>query len=382
MNNRNRFRYRSYQEQNRWISRQRHDDYHHNNSYHGNSQDSPHGQRTFQSNRNLYLSRNYNYKSHDTNNYQSQSKRRNYYQNRNNRNRNFNSNYNYNYNYNAHNNKNRNYRYNYNYNYNNYNYNYTNSNRYYNYTRQRQYTYRRDNYNYNSHNNNYNQRRFRNNSNYNFNKRRASNNVTKSSKPNGATATAAVIVKRTRKSKYRKVSPTVSMLKNVKQSVLIPIMDDNSGAYKILLHSDYLQLICVFLNFNELLTKFVLLSKFYYVFIKSNDSGHDYVSRKIFDTCVNHTFPNFLNDMKIKGDEFKTNVLYQRNICKLLTNWKYFVQHQKQLGAVSRSKEFPWQNIDLCNLLSCSNCSIIIYWLKRVCFMTHLNYVLRHLNTT
>ena len=119
------------------------------------------------------------------------------------------------------------------------------------------------------------------------------------------------------------------MLKNGNKNVLLPIMDDNSGGYKILLHNDYLQLICMFLNLNEWLTKFVLLSKFYYLFIKSNDrGGHGHISRKIFNTCLNHSFPNFLNGMKINGNEFETNVSYQKNIFQLLANWRYFVQYQ------------------------------------------------------
>ena len=353
--NRNRFRYRSYQEENQWISGQGRD-YHRggnrfNSNYHRNRQNHLHGQRTFQSNRSSYLSRSYT--SHHTNNYQSQTNRQNYHRNTNNRNRNYNYNSNYNYN-----NKNNNYRYNYNYNYNN-NFNRgRNTNRNYNtnryYTRQTQYPYRGDSYDSRY---NYNQRRFRNSNKFNNSKRH--------SKPK------AVIFKR--KSKYRKVNPTISMVKNGNKNVLIPIMDDNSGAYKILSHNDYLHLICMFLNLNELLTKFVLLSKFYYVFIKSNDSG--YVGRKIFNTCLNHSFPNFLNDMKINGNEFKTNVSYQKNIFQLLTNWKYFIQYQTQFGRVSLDEKFPRRNVDLCNLLSCSsNCSIIIYWLKRVCVMTHLCY--------
>ena len=287
MNNKNSFRYRSYQEENRWISRQERD-YHRGNRF----------------NTNYHRNRNYNYNS--------------------------------NYNYNNHNNNNNN---------NNNNYNY-NNNRYY--THQRQYSYRAD----------------KNDSRNNINKL---NNSKRHSKPK------APVVKR--KPKYRKVNPIVSMLKtNGNKNVLIPIMDDNSGAYKILLHNDYLQLICMFLNLNDLLTKFVLLSKFYYLIIKSNDSGGhgNYVGRKIFNTCLNHSFPNFLNDMKINGNKFETNVSYQKHIFQLLTHWKYFIQHQKQsiFGHVSSSlsKNFPQRkHADLYHLLSCSDySSIIIYWLKKV----------------
>ena len=382
-------KYRSYQEQNRWISRQRHD-YPRGNrwiniNYHRNREDRQRAQHTFQSNSNSYHSRTYT--SHYRNNHRSRAKRRNYYQNTNNRNRNYTSyNYHSNYNYNYNNNVNsNNYRYNYNYNY-NYNHNNPNNfdsgrniNRYYTRQGQYRYPYRRDNY---DSRNTYNQRirRFRNNN--KLNKRRSSNNVNKSSKLPKAATTASSNVKRTvvvgrrRKSKYRKVSPIVSMVKQGKKNVLIPIRDDNSNGYKILLHNDYLQLICMFLNLNELLTKFVLLSKFYYVFIKSNDSSGDgygtYVSRKIFDTCLNNTFPNFLNDTGINGNKFKTNILYEKNICKMLTNWNYFLQHQRQLRYVSHYQKAYWRNVDLCNLLSCCNSSIIIYWLKRVSVMNQV----------
>ena len=130
----------------------------------------------------------------------------------------------------------------------------------------------------------------------------------------------------------------------------------------ILLHSDYLQLICIFLDLKDLLTKFVLLSKFYYMFINSNDDNR--LKRRIFDTCLNYTFPNFLNNMKINKNNFKTNAIYQRYISKLLTNWKYFIKVQGLLHNIPPNGR---GNHDLYSLVSCDNSSIIIYWLKRVC---------------
>ena len=167
-----------------------------------------------------------------------------------------------------------------------------------------------------------------------------------------------------KKAKYRKVSysAAVSMSKNGQDNILIPIIDDNSGAYKILLHNDYLQLICIFFDVKDLLTKFVLLSKFYYMFIKSNDDNR--LKRRIFETCLNYTFPNFFNDMKINGNNFKTNAIYQRYIGKLLTNWKHFIKVQRLLHNIPPNGR---GNHDLYSLVSCDNCSIIIYWLKRVC---------------
>ena len=173
-------------------------------------------------------------------------------------------------------------------------------------------------------------------------------------------------------SKYRKVSAVVNMLKNVQENVSMGIMDDNinSGAYKILLHCDYVQSICIFFDVKDLLTKFVLLSKFYYMFIKSNDDNR--LKRRIFETCLNYTFPNFFNDMKINinGNKFETNAIYQRNISKLLTNWKYFIKFQRSQSLHNIPPNITSNgrgNHDIYSLVSCDNSSIIIYWLKRVC---------------